>query len=58
MRNCDFDFNYISCEKLLVMHIYSVKSCLQLVFTSYVLVFSTSQLGLLFFLRVYIVGKN
>ena len=58
MRNCYFGFNYNACEKLLVMHLNSVKSCLQLVFTLYVLVFSTSQLGILFFLRVCVVGKN
>ena len=43
-------------KNLSVMH--GVKNCLQLVFTLYVLVFSTSQLGMLFFLRVYVVGKN
>ena len=58
VRNCDFDFNYNSCEKLSVMYLNGVKNCLQLVFTLYVLVFSTSQLGMLFFLRVYVVGKN
>ena len=58
VRNCDFDFNYNSREKLSVMYLNRVKNCLQLVFTLYVLVFSTSQLGMLFFLRVYVVGKN
>ena len=42
VRNCDFDFNYKSCEKLLVMYLNSVKNCLQLVFTVYAFVFSTS----------------
>ena len=42
LRNCDFDFNYKSCEKLLVMYLNGVKNCLQLVFTVYAFVFSTS----------------